>query len=91
MQFSMYEPFDLGRFATDRCYAPQVNGRCASLLLTNFILFYWFGILELTVLLPLISYFKYFTHYFLRLVSFVNFGIYTIFIFVNNNNKYSHN
>ena len=28
------EPFGLGRFATDRCYAPQVNGRFAALLLT---------------------------------------------------------
>ena len=27
-----YEPFGLGRFATDRCYAPQVNGRYAALL-----------------------------------------------------------
>ena len=25
-----YEPFGLGRFATDRCYAPQVNGRFAA-------------------------------------------------------------
>ena len=41
----IYEPFGLGRFATDRCYAPQVNGRYAALLLTNFILMVWyFGI-----------------------------------------------
>ena len=32
----IYEPFGLGRFATDRCYAPQVNGRYAALLPTNF-------------------------------------------------------
>ena len=31
------KPFGLGRFATDRCYAPQVNGRYAALLLTNLI------------------------------------------------------
>ena len=31
-----YEPFGLGHFATDRCYAPQVNGHYAALLLTNF-------------------------------------------------------
>ena len=29
-----YEPFGLGRFATDRCNAPQVNGRFTALLLT---------------------------------------------------------
>ena len=28
------EPFGLGRFATDRCYVPQVNGRYAALLPT---------------------------------------------------------
>ena len=28
-----YEPFGLSRFATDRCCAPQVNGRYAALLL----------------------------------------------------------
>ena len=32
---SCNEPFGLGRFATDRCYAPQVNGRYAALLLTK--------------------------------------------------------
>ena len=50
----MYEPFGLGRFATDRYYAPQVNGRYAALLLTNFILLVW---LEWTDLLPMISFF----------------------------------
>ena len=30
-------PFGLGRFATDRYHAPQVNSRYAALLLTNFI------------------------------------------------------
>ena len=40
-----YEPFGLGRFATDRSYAPQVNGRYAALLLTNSILLVcYFGI-----------------------------------------------
>ena len=34
--YNVHEPFGLGRFATDRCYAPQVNGRYAALLLTNF-------------------------------------------------------
>ena len=29
------EPFGLGRFATDRCYAPHANGRYAALLLTK--------------------------------------------------------
>ena len=43
--FKSNEPFGLGRFSTDRCYAPQVNGRNAALLLTNFILLVWyFGI-----------------------------------------------
>ena len=32
--FTLNEPFGLGRFATDRCYPPQVNGRYAALLLT---------------------------------------------------------
>ena len=30
----IHEPFGLGRFATDRCYALQVNGRYAAVLLT---------------------------------------------------------
>ena len=38
-EYIRYEPFGLGRFATDRCYAPQVNGRYAALLPTNFYFF----------------------------------------------------
>ena len=29
-----HEPLGLGRFATDRCYAPQINGRYAALVPT---------------------------------------------------------
>ena len=36
----LYEPFGLGRFATDRCYAPHVTGRYAALLLTKPLILY---------------------------------------------------
>ena len=63
------EPFGLGRFATDRCYALQVNGRYAALLHNNCILLVWFGIWELTVLLPMISYFKYLKKFFFAILE----------------------
>ena len=33
-EFDNHEPFGLDRFATDRCYAPQVKGRYGALLHT---------------------------------------------------------
>ena len=36
--FHKYEPFGLGSFATDRCYAPHANGRYAALLLIKLLI-----------------------------------------------------